>query len=154
MLTRGTPRACVLLAIIVSANGLEAQGTASDREAVEQVIETWNSAANRNDLDGVLALVADNLEMIPPGELPARGEEARAVLRGFLEPFELSLNGHTLELLISGDLAVRRYEYELSLTPKAGGATETHAGQGIHVLQRMPDGSWKFVKDIWNEGPL
>ncbi len=45
---------------------------------------------------------------------------------------------------------VRRYQYKLSLTPKGGGESNVMSGQGIHILKRESDGSWRFVKDMWS----
>ncbi len=121
----------------------------ADTEKVEHQITAWNAAVNGGNADGIIALVSDDFEMIPPGEDPVSGAAAKQFLRGFFD-FDLSLDGKTLELEITGDLAVRRYSYRLSLVAKGGGETQVLKGQGIHLLRRGPDGLWKFCKDIYN----
>lgn len=124
--------------------------SSSDKDAVEKAISQWNEAANTNDPNRMFAVVSDDLEMIPPGEAPVRGQAAHDLLNGFFEGFDLGLDGKTLELIIADDLAVRRYQYKLSLTPKGGGESNVMSGQGIHILKRESDGNWRFVKDMWS----
>lgn len=124
--------------------------TQSDAEVVKGLIGDWIEAVNQNDPDRIFGLVSDDLEMIPPGEQPVTGPQAHRLLRGFFEQFTLGLIGTTLELVVSGDWAFRRYVYQLTLTPKAGGDANTLKGQGVHMFRRQHDGSWKFAKDIWN----
>ena len=121
----------------------------SDRQKVEGVIEAWNDSVNSNDSERILTLVSDDLEMIPPGAPPAQGDAAHKLLESFFE-FDLNLNASTLELILTGDWAIRRYEYELTLTPKAGGESTGMRGQGIHLLRKEQDGSWRFAKDMWS----
>ena len=54
------------------------------------------------------------------------------------------------EVLVDGDLAYHRYSYEVTVTPKDGGDGYSTSGDGIQILQRQQDGSWKIKKDIWN----
>ena len=122
----------------------------SDVEAVKGLISAWTQAVNTNDAERILDLVAADLEMIPPGEPPVTGPQAHQLLRSFFEQHTLGLSSSTLELVVTGDWAFRRYAYELTLNPKAGGDPITLKGQGIHMFRRQNDGSWKFAKDIWN----
>jgi ketosteroid isomerase-like protein len=59
-----------------------------------------------------------------------------------LEPFARE------ELQVSGDMAMQRYSFRLTIQP-AGGAPSTEAGSGLHVWQRGADGRWRLLKDIW-----
>ncbi len=126
------------------------KGTDADREDLEQLIANWNAAVNTGDVDGIIDLVTSDFEMIPPDEDPVHGMEAHQFLRGFFD-FDLDLDGKTLELIISGDLALRRYSYRLSLAPKGGGESQQMSGQGINVMVRHPSGRWKYSKDMYNE---
>ncbi len=110
--------------------------SSGDRAAVEAAISEWNEAVNANDPVRFFAVVSGDMEMIPPGESPVRGKDAHEMLNGFFEGFDLGLDGKTPELTIADDLAVRRYQYELTLTPKSGGDPEVMKGQGIHILKR------------------
>ena len=122
----------------------------TDMQAAQRVINGWVETVNSNDRVRLMSLVADDLEMIPPGELPAKGADAHRLLGGFFDTFTLALETPTLEVVVSGDWAFRRYAYKLTLTPKAGGDVVTHQGQGVHMLHRERNGSWRVAKDIWN----
>ena len=127
--------------------------TNDDVTALRSVINEWVDAGNANDPNRTCRLVTDQFEMIPPGEPPAAGSQGHVFLRGFFERFIPRLNSTTIELVVSGDWAFRRYAYELTLTPEAGGEAVAEKGHGIHLLQRQGDGSWKFAKDIWTSVP-
>lgn len=125
---------------------------ADDVTAVERCIAAWQDAANTGDADSIGKLVADDFEMIPPDEDPVAGSDAHQFLRGFFD-YDLTLEQDTLDLAVSGDLALRRYRFNLSMAPKDGGEAQILRGQGIHVLRREPHGEWKFIKDMYNELP-
>jgi uncharacterized protein (TIGR02246 family) len=122
-------------------------------KVIQNAIDEWVDAANANDPDRICRLVTDRFEMIPPGEPPAAGSQGQEFLRGFFQRFILRVKSTTIELVVSGDWAFRRYTYELTLTPKAGGEAAREEGHGMHLLQRQGDGSWKFAKDIWTSVP-
>jgi ketosteroid isomerase-like protein len=122
----------------------------NDKADIEDQLTAWANAVNSGDSEGILRLVSDDFEMIPPDEDPVQGADAHAFLQGFFES-DLAVKQVTSELIISGDIAVRRYSFELSMRPKGGGESEVLHGQGIHLLRRETDGSWKFIKDMYNE---
>ncbi|KPK62596.1 MAG: hypothetical protein AMS21_07390 [Gemmatimonas sp. SG8_38_2] len=125
----------------------------ADLQAVTKVIDNWLEAANANDEETMMGLVADDLEMIPPGAQPVAGPDAHRALRGYFEQFTVAVESSTIELAVGGDWALRRYSYEITLTPKTGGETIVDTGHGIHVFKRQTDGSWKLAKDIWTTVP-
>jgi len=122
--------------------------------AIKSVLARWRESVNAGDADGLLALVTDDLEMIPPGVAPMRGAEAHQFLRGFTDEGKANLSPFKDEgVIVSGDLALQRYTYELTITPKDGGDPVEMSGHGFHVFQRQRDGSWKLSKDIWSLAP-
>lgn len=124
-----------------------------ERKAVEAAITSWIAAANANNVDHMAALMAEQFELIPPGESPVSGAQAKTFLAGLFDGFVLSAACNTLELVVSGGLAYQRYNFKHTMTPKAGGEMITEQGHGIHLLQRQVDGSWKIAKDIWTSIP-
>ena len=53
----------------------------------------------------------------------------------------------TLDVTVSGDLAVEHGTYELTIVPK-GGKPAPDKGHYLTVWKKQPDGSWKIVRDI------
>lgn len=72
------------------------------------------------------------------------------MLNSFFECFYLCLEDMTLELTVSEDLAIRRYQYELTLMPKDGGEPDVMKGHRLHILRQESDGTWRFIKDMWS----
>jgi ketosteroid isomerase-like protein len=97
--------------------------------------------------------MAPDLEVIPPGEQPLAGADAHDFYGDLFDNFTTFLKPTDIEVVVSGDWAFRRYAYELSLTPKAGGETLIMRGHGIHMFKRQADGSWRVTKDIYNTLP-
>lgn len=148
----------ILLAVALAASCAgpatqQAETTEADVDAVRNVVDDLIAAANTNDAEGVLELLCDDLEAIPPGEQPVTGARAHQLFRGFFEEFIVRLEPSTIEIVVSGDWAFRRYAYELTLTPKAGGDAIIERGHGIHMFRRQDDGSWCLAKDIWTRLP-
>jgi uncharacterized protein (TIGR02246 family) len=54
------------------------------------------------------------------------------------------------EVIVSGDWAIDRGRYKLTITPKAGGAAINDEGKFLVVLQKQADGSYKVARDIDN----
>ena len=116
-------------------------------EALEQYVEKWNA----EDLDGIMALMADDVVALPPGYPAIIGKKA---LRSDNEQF-FSKNTEiwkpTIEYIeVSGDLAFVRAKELLTTTPKDSSETKTLIGKGIYIFRRGEDGSWRCVIDIWN----
>jgi ketosteroid isomerase-like protein len=121
---------------------------------VQAVLRRWRESVNAGNADDLLELVADELEMIPPGEEPLKGAAAHQFLRGFTDDGVANLElFRDEEIVASGDWAFQRYSYELKMTPKDGSDPMTIPGHGIHMFCRQDDGSWNIQKDVWNVVP-
>jgi ketosteroid isomerase-like protein len=125
-------------------------GNVVDLEAIRATVENWVSAANAGDSDAVLAGLSQDLEILPPGEIPRRSDEARRHYGGTMEEFDVALRISEEGVAVGGDWGYYRYAFQMTLTPKAGGDSLTNNGHGIYIYQRQTDGTWKLAKDIWN----
>jgi ketosteroid isomerase-like protein len=124
-------------------------------EEVRSAIRGWRDAVNAGDFDGILRIAADDLEIMPPGQFAVVGRDAHEFLRGFLDQFKVDLKPFTNEeIIVSGDWAIQRLTYEITLTPKAGGDSITERGDGFHIFRRdRGAGSWRLVKDVSTSVP-
>jgi ketosteroid isomerase-like protein len=59
----------------------------------------------------------------------------------------------TEEIIVAGDWAFHLSEYILLITPNEGGETMEEKGKIVEIVQKQPDGSWKFAREIWNTTP-
>jgi ketosteroid isomerase-like protein len=136
----------VLLASLLAA----CAGAGSSSTDVQAAIEHLRSSLNSGDSTAFFALLAEDVEVFPPGVVPLRGSAARDLFRGLFTEATANLAPFTSqELTVSGAWAIQRYSFRLTTTPKAGGASTTEAGSGLHVWHRGAGGQWQIAKDIW-----
>ena len=119
-------------------------------EAVRSASAAWDQAHNAADL-GRLSPLYDNAAVSMPYHRPAL--EGRAAIeadfRELFSAFNATHKTTIVGLEISGDWAIERGKYELSMTPKSGGPTVKELGKHI-VVRRKVDGAWKVHWEIWN----
>ena len=146
---------CLTLLSGIAAPGV-AMGTGEDiaaaREALEAASEAFDGALKIDDADGVMAHVAQDVLMMPPGEAPVRGKAAmRAWYEGLLSQYRtVSLDLTEREILVGDAWAVVSGRHVWTMAPRAGGASFTDTGSYVQVWQRQPDGRWLFAREIWN----
>jgi uncharacterized protein (TIGR02246 family) len=124
----------------------------SDLAAIAAADSAFAAAANSGNVDGVAAVYASNAALLPPNLPPQKG---RAAIRSFWAGF---LNAYTVRFELGsdavegrGDLAYNVGHYRFTAVPKAksdpGVADE---GKFVEILRRQPDGSWKYVVDMYS----
>jgi ketosteroid isomerase-like protein len=127
----------------------DASSVEADLQAINQVFVQIQETASAGDVEGFLALVCDDAELIRPHEPPVAGEDAHQWLRTFIEQFVIEPEYSDEEVVVAGDWAFHRYSYKVTATPRVGGESSAENGHGIHILQKQEDGSWKIYKDVW-----
>ena len=131
-------------------------GDTSDGAAIRAGVD---SAATRllvalrtNAADSLLALMANDVVLMPPNEPVLKG---KAAVGAWYEQFLTRLRTSDLritdrEVLIGGDWATELAGFEWTLVPVAGGPSTTDRGSYIQVWHREPDGRWLFARELWN----
>lgn len=149
-----------LLSLLVAAacTGAPAPGT-MDRIALEAGVD---SAANRllaalraNAADSLMALMADDVVLMPPNEPILEG---KAAVRAWYDQFLTQLRTSELtitdrEVLIGGEWATELAAFEWTLLPVGGGPAVLDRGSYVQVWHLEPDGRWLFAREIWNSTP-
>lgn len=125
-----------------------------EKSAVITVIEREVAAAAKGDFEQYNAILADDALFMPPNSRPRSGADLRRWLGEFLEGFAVEwVSFRHLEVVVDGHHAYHGYEYEWQVTPRLGGEVITGRGNGLHVLRREAEGSWKIIREIWNSSP-
>lgn len=124
----------------------------SARAAVDSAANRLLAALRTDSPDSLLALMPDDVILMPPHEPVLKG---KAAVRTWYEAFVKQLRTTNLtitnrELLLGGDYATEVAEYEWTLVPVTGGAPMTDRGSYIQVWHRQPDGRWVFSREVWN----
>ena len=101
-----------------------------------------------------MALYADDAVTFPPDGAPFTGkEEMRPVYQAAIEESTFRFTPQADEVRVSGDMAFLRITYNETVMPKVGGEpTELH-GSWLAILERQPDGAWKWWREMWSIYP-
>lgn len=128
---------------------------AADEQAIRSINPNWFKSYNAGDVDGVVALYADEAVVSAPGAPPARGH---AAIREFFTKdiagsaaAGVTLNSSSAtDVAVSGDLS---WEWgTFTVTDKSGATIDR--GKYVTVCGRK-DGKWLIIRDIWNsDGPM
>jgi ketosteroid isomerase-like protein len=99
-----------------------------------------------------MALMADDVVLMPPNEPVLRGKTA---VRAWYDQLLTQLRTSSLtitdrEVLIGGEWATELAAFEWTLVPVAGGPAVIDRGSYVQVWHREPDGRWLFSRELWN----
>jgi ketosteroid isomerase-like protein len=129
-------------------------GPESERQQVISVTDEEVTAVSTGDLDRYLAILTEDAVFMPPNLLPKTGNELRRWLGDFLERVSVEyLHFVHGETVVAGDIAYHEYACSWKTTPRGGGESTVAHFKGLHIVRRLPDGSWKVAIGIWNANP-
>lgn len=153
--TRSAAAVVLLVPVSACAGAPAASDLEADLQAIEAVRDQEIAAFSAGDVEGLLAVLTSDADILPPNEPALAGVEAvRPWVQELTRQFDLHARMISSSVSVLGDYAIERYAAELSITPKAGGETVREMAKGIHVYRRQPDGSWRIQQDVWNsDGP-
>lgn len=125
-----------------------------ERQRIEAAVDEEVAAMASDDIDRLLAVLADDAVFLPPNLAPKKGVELAAWLREFLAEWRIEWLAFSHDdVEEAGDLAYERFSYRWRVTPKGSGDPLVAPGKGVHVLRRESDGRWKIAREIWNSSP-
>ena len=125
---------------------------AGARAAVDSAANRLLAALRTDSPDSLLALVSDDVIIMPPNEAVLNGKSA---VRTWYEAFVKQMHTTSLtisnrELLLGGDYATEIAQFEWKLTSVEGGPPVTDRGSYMQVWHRQADGRWLFSREVWN----
>ncbi len=150
---RRTPLLAIVTAMFMplASWGRQATTTQADVEAIKALLDEYCTTVNTGDLDGYSALFADDAMSMPPTAPARTGKEGiRSAVGALLEENTVQLTSQIVDVRVSGDLAFLHVTYNETVTPKAGGEPTEYHGLWLVILQRQPDGSWKWWREMWS----
>ena len=129
-----------------------AAAPAGDRADIDSAANRLLAALRTDSPDSLLALMTEDVVIMPPNEPILRGKPA---VRDWYGKFVgmMRTTGLTVanrELLIGGDYASEIATFEWGLVSREGGPAITDRGSYIQIWQRQPDGRWLFSREVWN----
>lgn len=121
----------------------------SDREEIEAAINGFIAAYNSGDLNGVLESYDDSLVKLRQGATPeTKSEVARRLARVF-EGFRTRVEVLNQEIEVGGDLAFARGRFRVTLTPRAGGASQEVQRRYLEIWRKRA-GRWRVARTMDN----
>ena len=123
----------------------------ADEGQITLAIAEFVEAYNAGDAERVASYYADDLVKLRAGApAEAKVDTVRRV-KGVLAVFKGHLEVHNDEITVSGDMAVTRGRLRITLTPRAGGASQTMEGRYLEVW-RKDAGRWRVIRTMDNAG--
>jgi uncharacterized protein (TIGR02246 family) len=122
------------------------------RAGVDSAANRLLTALRTDAADSLVALMADDVVLMPPHEAVLKGKPA---VRAWYDQLLTQLRTSSLtitdrEVLIGGEWATELAAFEWTLVPVAGGPAVVDRGSYVQVWHREPDGRWLFSREVWN----
>jgi uncharacterized protein (TIGR02246 family) len=125
-----------------------------DERAIREVHSTWIDAVNAGDLARLLALMADDVVFLNPGQAPSGRDGFSGNFSAAHQQVRIRCSSELEEVAVAGDVAYTRSRDALSVTPRAGGDATQLAGHRITVYRKQPDGRWLLARDAHTLSPV
>jgi uncharacterized protein (TIGR02246 family) len=123
-----------------------------DVARIRSADSAFMASANAGDADGVAAVYAEEGSLLAPNLPPQKGRDAiKAFWGGFLDAYTVRFEVASDTIEGRGDLAYNQGHYRFTAVPKAKGAPGVaDEGKFVEILKKQPDGSWKYVVDMYS----
>jgi len=153
-----------IFALLIAATAVRAQAahealSKRDTEGIRAVIDAYRTAWLRGDAKGVLDTFTPDAVLLPAhGASPIVG--TAAITKYWWPPDAPATKITRLDITVEDIQGEGRFASvyghdDVDWTQVEGGATRTHGHPGtyLNVLRKMPDGSWRISRHMWDDGP-
>jgi uncharacterized protein (TIGR02246 family) len=126
--------------------------SAADQAGIRSADSAFMAAANAGDADKIAEVYAEDGSVLAPNLPPQKGRDAvRAFWGGFLDAYTVRFEVASDTIEGRGDLAYNQGHYRYTAVPKAKGVPGiADEGKFLEILKKQPDGSWKYVVDMYS----
>jgi steroid delta-isomerase len=143
-----------LLALVAMAPPLKAAAEEGAEAAIRSALAEWTQDFNARNAEKACALFAPDLRYDFRG-YPERGyrdicDRMQRSLGDASKTYAYGLD--IREILVSGDIAVVRLTWKLTVT-LPNGQQVTSVEPGMDVFRKEPDGAWRIIRYIAYEAP-
>ena len=119
----------------------------SDKQKIEELLREWKRRSEEGDLDGLLALTADDAVFLTPGNPPISKSDFAKGFRQFTAKAHIEVRQDVKELQVSGAMAFAWSHLDVAITTKAEGKRTQSSGYVLTVFRKGPDGEWRLARD-------
>jgi uncharacterized protein (TIGR02246 family) len=126
--------------------------SAADQAGIRSADSAFMAAANAGDADKIAEVYAEDGSVLAPNLPPQKGRDAvRAFWGGFFDAYTVRFEVASDTIEGRGDLAYNQGRYRYTAVPKAKGVPGiADEGKFLEILKKQPDGSWKYVVDMYS----
>jgi len=135
-------------------NGTAAVDAGADEQAIRGQVDRWLQLVKAKDAASIAELYAEDGVVMPPNAPIGKGraaiQQTWASMMG-TPGFSLTFTPEQIVLSSSGDMALDRGTYQLTVAPS--GKTQNDTGKYVVVWRKIGN-EWKAAADIFNsDGP-
>ena len=125
--------------------------TIEEKNAIEATLKNYEAVLNASDVDGILALYAEDGVFMPTEAPTAAGkEQVRAAYEHVFGAIKLDIVFTIDEIVQSGDFAFARTLSRGEVTVLAEGVTLPEENRELFVLKKE-GGDWKIARYMFNK---
>jgi ketosteroid isomerase-like protein len=95
-------------------------------------------------------LTEDHVGMAPGRPQMSGRDEAEAFWREGWEVAKSAFTSHNENITVSGDWAIDRFRFVMSIEPRDGSPRVRDEGKCVWVWRKESDGKWRLSSAIWN----
>src|SRR5687768_14260676 len=131
-------------------NAAAAVDIGADEQAIRGQVDRWLQLVKAKDAAGIAALYAEDGAVMPPNAPIGKGRAAiQQTWASMMQTpgFALTFTPEQIVVSASGDMALDRGTYRLTIAPD--GTTQTDTGKYVVVWRKIA-GDWKAAADIFN----
>lgn len=131
-------------------NSTAARDPGADEQAIRGNVDRWLQLVKVKDAAGISQLYAQDGAVMPPNAPIGKGRAAiEQTWASMMKTpgFDLNIVPEQIIISSSGDMALDRGTYSLTIAPD--GTTQTDTGKYV-VVWRKVGGEWKAAADIFN----
>ena len=125
-----------------------------DEREIREIHSTWISAVNAGDLVRLLALMADDVVFLNPGQAPVGRDGFSTNFSDAHQRVRVRCTSELEETVVSGEVAYTRSRDTLLVTPRLGGEAAQLAGFRITIYRKQADGRWLLARDAHTLSPV
>jgi len=120
----------------------------NDEQEIRELVSTWMSATKRGDLDALLALIAEDVVFLMPGQAPMSKAGFASLQQAQWAKGLPAFEGTSViqEIEVFGDWAFMWTKLAIVITPPQGGQRIARAGHTLSILRRER-GKWLLARD-------
>lgn len=122
-----------------------------DEQEIRGLIATWNERTKSGDVEGVLALMTDDVVFTVVGRPPFGKAEFAASARK-LQGSPIDARADVLEVVVRGDTAWARVQLRVSMT-RPDGEQVSREGYAMSIYTREAGNTWLLTRDANMLGP-